>query len=42
MTKRQYTAADLQVGNNAQFDVNHSATTHTHHMYFGRPLTHAE
>lgn len=42
MSKRQYTAADLQVGNSAQFDINHSVPPHTHHVYFGRPLTRAE
>lgn len=42
MTKRQYTVADLQVGNSAQFDVNHGVTTHTHHVCFGRPLTRTE
>ncbi|MEZ4859727.1 MAG: hypothetical protein R3C14_00390 [Caldilineaceae bacterium] len=42
MAKRQYTAADLQVGNSAQFSTSNGVTTHTHQVRFGRPLTRAE
>lgn len=42
MAKQQYTAADLQIGNSAQFHVSNGVTTHTHSVRFGRPLSHAE
>ena len=42
MAKKQYTAADLQVGTTATFQINDGITTHTHIVHFGRPLTRAE
>jgi len=42
MTKKQYTAADLQISKVAEFETVNGITTHTHQIQFGRSLSHAE
>ena len=42
MTKREYTLADLQVGQSATFKTTNGITSHTHQVRFGRGLTRAE
>lgn len=42
MAKREYTAADLQISQAAQFQTVNGITSHTHQIQFGRSLSHAE